>query len=127
MTGAGPWRGEQGSATVLVLAALGVLASVLVAALVLAAVVRDTHRAANVADRAALAAAAGLLRGGAPDCGAASEVARAARAVLSSCAAGGGGVTVEVAVPLRVRSWWPGLPATARGAATAGLAREATP
>lgn len=118
---------ERGSGTVLVLTALGVLASGLVAAVVLAAVVRDTHRAAGVADRAALAAAAGLLRGGAADCGAAADVARAGGAVVVSCVGGGGSVTVEAAVPLRVRSWWPGLPATARAAATAGPAGAVAP
>ncbi|PKW26509.1 Rv3654c family TadE-like protein [Phycicoccus duodecadis] len=125
MTSRSGWGAEQGSASVLVLAALGVLASVLVAAVVLAAAVRDTHRASNVADRAALAAAAGLLRGGVPDCDAAGEVARAGGAVVVSCVGGGGHVTVEAAVPLRARSWWPGLPATARGDATAGLDGEA--
>ena len=76
---------ERGGATVLSLAALGVLALVLGAALEVVGVVGDVHRARAAADLAALAAAQPVLGGGAPDCAAARAVARANGAVLRGC------------------------------------------
>lgn len=78
-------RAEEGGATLLTVAALGVLTMVLGAALVVVAVVRDVHRARAAADLAALAAAQPLVRGGAPDCAAARAVAEANGAVLRAC------------------------------------------
>ena len=76
---------ERGGATVLSLAALGVLALVLGAALEVVGVVGDVHRARAAADLAALAAAQPVLGGGAPDCAAARVVAQANGAVLRGC------------------------------------------
>ena len=68
-------RVERGAATVVTVAAVGVVLVVLAAALVLAGTVRDVHRARAAADLAALAAAVPLADGLAADCSAARSVA----------------------------------------------------
>ena len=76
---------EEGGATVLTVAALGVVTIVLGAALEVVGVAGDVHRARAAADLAALAAAQPVLGGGDPDCSAARSVARANGAVLRAC------------------------------------------
>jgi secretion/DNA translocation related TadE-like protein len=56
-------RGERGAATILVLAALGVVLVLLVAGLALGSAVVATHRARAAADLGALAAAQALQQG----------------------------------------------------------------
>lgn len=93
---------EEGSGTVLVMAACAVLVFVLVAVTAVAGVVTDVHRARSAVDLAALAAVAPLLTGAPPDCAAAARVAAVNAARVSSCAVlGDGSVLVEVTVPVR--------------------------
>lgn len=88
---------ELGSASMLVVMLLGVLALVGVAAQYTVAV-GAAHRAAQAAaDLAALAGAAQLQRGGEP-CGAAGDVAAENQALLTTCQVGGEEVWVEVTV-----------------------------
>ena len=107
---AGPGHaGEQGSATVLTVAAIGVVTIVLGAALTVVSVVRDVHRARAAADLAALAAAAPVLGGGAVDCAAAASVATANGGVLRSCLVlGDGSVETWVARPRSGAGGWVG-------------------
>lgn len=100
-------RAERGSATVLTVAALGVLTTVLGAALVVVGVVRDVHRARAAADLSALAAAQPLVLGGTVDCAAARSVAEANGAVLRSCQLlPDGSVETWVACTGTATSWW---------------------
>ena len=69
----------------LTVAAVGVLTTVLAAALTVVGVVRDVHRARGAADLSALAAAQPLVRGGPLDCAAARAVAQANGTVLRAC------------------------------------------
>lgn len=100
------WQGDRrgddrGSASVLVLSLLAVLA--LVGGLLVAAgvLVVTRHRAGSAADLAALAAAARVLDGPGVACAAADRVARAVGASVTGCALqeGGAVVTVEVLPP----------------------------
>jgi secretion/DNA translocation related TadE-like protein len=98
---------DRGSATVLTVAALGVLVVLLGAGLALVGVVRDVHRARAAADLAALAAAAPLLRGLGIDCAAAREVAAANGGVLRGCRTlADGSVETWVARPRSGAGWW---------------------
>lgn len=119
---------ERGAGSVLVLAAAGVVATVLAGALVVVAAVRDAHRARSAADLGALAAARGPAAGSAADCAAAAAVGHAVGAVLEACRElGDGSVLVVVAMPARWPAGWPGLPAEVIGTARAGpelLGRE---
>lgn len=122
------WAGEDGGATVLAVAAIGVLTVVLGAALEVVGVVGDVHRARAAADLAALAAAQPVLRGGAPDCSAADAVARANGAVLRTCdVLADGSVETRVSRPRQgAGGWGVGLPepwARARAGVVAGGAR----
>lgn len=85
-----PGGGERGSGTVLAVALVGVLATLLLAGALIAAVVVTGLRARTAADLAALAAAAetvaGSSQGGA--CGVAGEVARRNGADLTACRTG---------------------------------------
>ncbi len=116
---------ERGSATVLGLGVLGVVLSVLVAGLVLAAVSTAAARARSAADLGAIGAAQELLHGAgqAGVCGRAAEIVLANGADLQACevatasAAGQGPrVSVEVRSPTGLQLWpW------APGRAVAGL------
>ena len=105
-------RPDRGSATVLTVAALGVVVIVLGAALTVVGVVRDVHRARAAADLAALAAAAPLLHGLGVDCHAAREVAAANGGVLRGCRVlADGSVETWVARPRSGTGGWDrGLP-----------------
>lgn len=95
--------GEQGSATVWVLALSGVLAVLGAACLLVGAAVVARHRAGTAADMAALAAAGRAAVGDPAACGTAAAVARADGAALEGCdLAGGGVVSVRVRVTVRL-------------------------
>ena len=81
---------DQGSATVVVVAALGVLLTVGIGGLALVSAVVASHRAHAAADLAALSGAAVLVRGdgAAAACTRADAVARANGATTVSCRAG---------------------------------------
>ena len=105
---------ERGSGTVLVVAAIGVLALLLGAALALVSAVSASHQARAAADLAALAAADARLHGRGDPCGVASSVAGRNGSTLVVCEVGGAAVTVTVATA----TGWPGLgPARARARA----------
>jgi len=115
-------RGEHGGATVLVVGALGVVVAVLTGVLVVAATVRDVHRARSAADLAALAAAGPLQSGGRANCAAGADVARANEAVLTGCTPQpDGSVLVTTAVDRAWSPGWAGLPAVVSAQARAGL------
>ena len=121
-------RVESGSATVLTVAAIGAVTVVLAGVLVVAATVRDVHRARAAADLAALAAAGALATGGAVDCGVGASVAAANGGVLSQCASrADGSVVVTVAVERRWPVGWVGLPAQVSARARAGLVEAEPP
>lgn len=118
--GTAPWH-ERGSGTVLAIGLVGVLASLLVAGLLVAAVAMTGQRARTAADLAALAAAGHALTGGSETsaCSAGSEVAAANGTVLVECrllvGPGTGLPRAEVEVRARVADTrWQ---ATARSAA----------
>jgi len=125
-TGAAAACRETGSATVLTMATIGVLAMMLGAAIAVVSVVRDVHRARAAADLAALAAAAPALRGAAIDCAAARDVAARNDAVLRSCRALPDG-SVETWVARSPSMWggWFGQLAHPSARARAGLVLEA--
>lgn len=117
-------RGDQGSGTVLGLAAAGVLLMVLVAGLALASAVTAAHRARAGADLGALAAAAALQSGGssAEACARAATVAAANTTEQRACAVEVDG-SVRVTTTARVGLVLPGLGAPrARATARAGPA-----
>ena len=119
---------EDGGATVLTVATLGVLTMVLGAALMVVGVVRDVHEARAAADLSALAAAHPALAGGVPDCPAARAVAEANGTVLRACdVLPDGSVQTWVARPRsQAGEWGVGLPdPSAR--ARAGLVGSASP
>lgn len=91
---------EVGSATIWVLAAALLLAAAAAVVLARGFVAVDRHRAATVADFAALAAAAHVIDGQPAACALADEVARAGRARLLDCVVSSdGAVVVDVLVP----------------------------
>lgn len=103
-------RGEEGSATVLVLA---LAASMLAAGIVASAVggaVLVRHRAALAADAAALAAAIRLSAGDPSACTRAGELARANGATLVQCSVHA--AVVDVAVTVAAAGWLAWLPPT---------------
>jgi secretion/DNA translocation related TadE-like protein len=93
--------GEEGGASVLVLAIVGALVAVLVATLVVGGVHVGQRRAATAADLAALAAADAAVgrRGGNP-CEIGAQVAAANGADLGQCVVDGARVLVGVGVVL---------------------------
>jgi secretion/DNA translocation related TadE-like protein len=114
-------RRERGSASVLVVGAIGVVVLVLSSVLVVTGAVRDLHRVQAAADLAALAAAGATSNGGAPDCRAAVAVAEANRARLTLCSTEPDGSAIVTA---SVRTRWPrgwGLPRTISSTARAGM------
>ena len=96
-------RGEEGSATVLLLVLVGLLTTVAVAGAAVGGLLVGQRRAASAADLAALAAAealgpVGTAAGGASACQEAGRVSEANRARLTDCLVEGQEVAVEVAV-----------------------------
>jgi secretion/DNA translocation related TadE-like protein len=113
--------GERGSGTVLAVGLVGVLASLLVAGLLVAAVATTGQRARTAADLAALAVAGQAVAGAASEvaCATGEEVAARHGATVVSCtvaAAPEGLPQVEVAVSAPVQS----TPWVARARASAG-------
>ncbi|HSO66195.1 MAG TPA: Rv3654c family TadE-like protein [Ornithinibacter sp.] len=119
---------EDGGATVLTVAMLGVLTMLLGAALMVVGVVKDVHEARAAADLSALAAARPTLAGGVPDCPAARAVAEANGSVLRGCdVLPDGSVQTWVARPRsRAGAWGVGLPEPS-ARARAGLVATAPP
>lgn len=112
---------ERGSGSVLVLAAVAVVAVVLAGCLTVVAAVRDVHRARSAADLGALAAARHSAHGAGADCAAAGAVGAAVGAALGECRElSDGSVLVVMTVPARWPAGWPGLPGRVEGAARAG-------
>jgi len=109
---------DRGSASVLVLAAAGVLLAVGVAALVLGSVAVAGQRARLAADLAAIAGATRQRAADGQACAAAATVARANGARLEGCSLQGADITIGVSVEVPV---WPD-PARARS--RAGPARS---
>ena len=114
--------GERGSATVLVLALSTVVVLVGAVLATLGSVGVARHRAASVADLAALAAASRALQGPGPACEAARQVATSADATLTDCRLVGAvaDVTAEIRPPGRVGNFGT---ATARARAGPGAER----
>ena len=116
---------ERGSASVLVVGAVGTIVLVLIGVLAVAGGVRDLHRVQAAADLAALAAAGGTSSWGGPDCRAAVAVARSNGARLTLCSTEPDG---SVVVTAAVHPHWPpgwGLPSTISSTARAGLVEDA--
>ncbi|RKS75355.1 secretion/DNA translocation related TadE-like protein [Motilibacter peucedani] len=98
-------RRDEGFATVLAVAVLGVLLAVTGSALLVAAAATARHRAATAADLSALAGAGAPL--GADACALAARVAADNGAAVATCDQEAGGavrVTVSVPVPLLGRA-----------------------
>jgi secretion/DNA translocation related TadE-like protein len=93
-------RDARGSATVLVLAMLGVVLTVAAGIAVFGAAVVDQRRVEAAADLGALAGA-GALQRGEPACAAAATVVERNGARLTGCVPVGQDVTVRVARPAR--------------------------
>ena len=112
-----PRTRERGSATIMVVAALGVLLTVGIGGLALVSAVVASHRAHAAADLAALSGAAVLVRGDGPAaaCIRADAVARANGATPVSCRAGSD-QSIELMVSVRAGSMSVGT-ATARARA----------
>ena len=108
---------DSGVATVWAAAAVAVLTTVLVACLHLGAALLARHRAESAADLAALAAAREAVRGEAPACRRAVEIAAAMGGEVARCRLVGWNALVEVRVVLPFAL--PGL-TTANGRAMAG-------
>ena len=121
MRGSAVVRSERGSASVLVVGAVGTVVMVLSGVLVVVGAVRDLHRVQAAADLAALAAAGGASGGGRPDCVAAVGVADSNGAGLTLCSTEPDGSVVVTAVVHRYgpRGW--GLPRTISSTARAGV------
>lgn len=90
-------RGDDGAATLLVTACLGLLLLVGAALAVIAAMIAAHRSAQAAADLAALAGALAVRDGG-EVCGAASDVAAANGARVTRCSVAGDDVTVRVEV-----------------------------
>ena len=110
-----PGSAERGSASVVMVALIGVIVSTTAGALVLAGVVRASHQARLGADLSAVAAALELRDGGSASasCAEAARIASANGTSLQACSVSGSDVTVVVAASSAV---WP-QPATARARA----------
>jgi secretion/DNA translocation related TadE-like protein len=116
-----PFAGEQGSATVLMAAVMGVVVSMGAAVTVVAGYLVAHHQARSAADLAALSGAAAYTRGE-DACGQARRIAQQNGAKATSCARVGDEidfvVTVRTAVPAQTRL--PGLPRVVEAEAHAG-------
>lgn len=91
------WRDDRGIATVVAAGAIGVVALLLGALVVLGAAVATKHRAANAADLAALAGAAEAVRGREAGCDRARELAERNGGRLVGCTWSGWDLQVDVA------------------------------
>jgi secretion/DNA translocation related TadE-like protein len=97
---------ERGAGSILVLCAVSVVLTVLVAVASLAVGYHARHRAAAAADLAALAAAGRLRAGASAACSLARTVAVANGGVLRSCEVDGWQVVVAVAAPITGPASW---------------------
>ncbi|WP_308205875.1 Rv3654c family TadE-like protein [Mycolicibacterium elephantis] len=97
-----PARGEDGSATLVGVAAMAVLLAVTVGAVYVGAAVIGRHRAQAAADLAALAAASSMVDGSAAACSRATEIAHAMDATVAHCAVENLDVVVAVDVDVSV-------------------------
>lgn len=115
------WSPDRGSGTVLAVGLVGVLATLLVAGLLVAAVALAGQRARTAADLAALAVAGRALEGAgtATACAAGGRVAGMHEAVLVSCAVGPDAAGLTRA-RVEVRREVPGTPWSATAGAVAG-------
>jgi len=115
---------ERGSGTLLIVGLMAVVGVVAVVATVAAAYLVAGHQARGAADLAALSGAAAFAEGRAP-CPAATRLARANGARVTSCDQVGDDVdyVVSVAVVVEVGVRVPGLPRTLPGRAHAGPVR----
>jgi secretion/DNA translocation related TadE-like protein len=112
---------ERGSASVLVVGAVGTVALVLGGVLTVVGAVRDLHRVQAAADLAALAAAGGTSSWGGPDCRAAVAVAGSNGARLTLCSTEPDGSVIVTAVVRRHGPGGWGLPRTISSTARAGV------
>ena len=117
---------EQGSGTVLVIAALGVLLVLMAAAMQVGAAAGAAHRARAAADLAALAGASALQQGSGDPCSRAWELVARNGADLLSCTLGAA-ESVRVRVSTDVPGGWPGIPRVATATARAGPSDMGTP
>lgn len=95
-------RGEDGSATLVAVAAVAVLLAVTVGAVYVGAAVIGRHRAQAAADLAAVAAATSLADGAPAACTRASAIAHAMEATVTRCDVEDLDVVVTVDVPVVV-------------------------
>ena len=117
--------GDEGFATVLAAAAVGVLVCLLGLALALGAATLARHRAEAAADLGALAAARDVVTGADVACARAAEVVRGNGALLVACSVDGWTVTVVTSVPC---GCVPSVSGDAAGRARAGpVAAPGTP
>ena len=116
-----PFAGEQGSATVLMAAVMGVVVAFSAVAMVVAGYLAGHHRARAAADLAALSGAAAHLSGE-DACDLARRIARQNGAKVTGCAQVGDDIdfVVTVRTAVTVRSTLPGLPRTVEAEAHAG-------
>lgn len=93
---------DRGSGTVVAVGLIGLVASLLVVAVLLAAAVLAVHRARGAADLAAIGAARTVLLGGDQGraCREAAALVEANNADMESCSVRGDDVSVEASVPL---------------------------
>lgn len=117
-----PAGGEAGSGGVLVLAVAALLVAVAVAMVLVGSAVTARHRAASIADLAALAGAAHALAGPATACSAALSVAAGDQGRLERCHVEDQDVVVTVTVGIRIGSSSVQARATARAGPAAGTA-----
>lgn len=115
---------EEGSGTVLVVAAVGVLLILSIAGLQVGTAASAAHRARAAADLSALAAASAIQAGQGDPCGRASDLASRNGARLVECAVAAG-ESVVVRVSIGVTLAWPGVPDSAEASARAGPATVA--
>jgi secretion/DNA translocation related TadE-like protein len=117
----GPFAGDRGSATVLMGAIMGVVATLGAVAMVVAGYLVAHHQARSAADLAAVSGAAAYTRG-ADACDQARRISQQNGAKLTSCTRVGDEiefvVTVRTTVP--VRAGMPGLPRNVEAEAHAG-------
>ncbi|WP_073697304.1 Rv3654c family TadE-like protein [Mycobacterium sp. ST-F2] len=110
-------REDRGSATVVAVALIAVLAGLLSGAVAVGAAVIGRHRAQSAADLAALAAAGVLASGPGQSCRRAAAVAEAMGSRVGQCSVQRLDVVVDVEVPVRFGRWHLGV---AHGRARAG-------
>lgn len=111
--------GDHGSATVIAVAMLALLMSIVLGIMVFGAAVVGRHRAQAAADLAALAAAGRLASGSAAACALASSVAGAMRSTVTTCRVERLDVVIGVDVRVELGRWGVG---TARAQARSGPA-----